>query len=70
MNNLGATVLDANISFCTVTMGQTNYRRTNYRRINNQPYLRTETSYEDGVTRNKICFNKEIMIKCFVSTAL
>jgi len=33
----------ANILICTVTNGQTNYRH-----LNNQPYLRTETSYEDG----------------------
>ena len=34
----------ANISTCTVTIGQTNYRR-----LNNQPYLRTETSYKDVI---------------------
>ena len=38
------TVGTANILICTVTIG-----RTNYRRLNNQPYLTTETSYEDGI---------------------
>ena len=38
------TVETANILICTVTIG-----RTNYRRLNNQPYLRTETSYEDEI---------------------
>ena len=88
-NNLEATAWTANISICTVTIGWTNYGC-----LNNQPYLRTETSYKDGimaycthhcppdwsrssfvsisidVTRNKVCFNKEIMIKCFISTKL
>ena len=34
----------ANISICTVTIGQTNYRH-----LNNQPYFKTETNYEDGI---------------------
>ena len=35
----------ANISICTVTIGQKNYRR-----LNNQMYLRTEINYEDMIS--------------------
>jgi len=42
------TVGTANISICTVTIWWTIWW-TNYRRLNNQLYLRTETSYKDEI---------------------
>ena len=44
IDNLGATALDSWNCLYLVTIGQTNYRH-----FNNQPYLRTETSYKDGI---------------------
>ena len=41
MDNLGATALDS--------LNCLYLKQTNYRLLNNQPYLRAETSYEDGI---------------------
>ena len=59
------------ISVCVATIGQINFRY-----LNNRPaYLGTEKRCKDGIsisiglTWNKVCFIKEIMIKHFISRA-